>query len=112
MHIIKADVAFTNYPLFSPCKTQINDLFKVNNSAYFETESIKSSLWDSFDSFVLLTRDITATTDNNRNVTCTNCALFCTCQPEINDFSNKTIFWNLRQKVLSQVCESPLTHLV
>ena len=112
MHIIKVDVAFTNCPLFSTCKTQINDLLRVNNSAYFETKSIKSSLWDSFDAFLLLTGDITATTDNNRNGTCTNCALFCTFSQKLMIFSNKTIFWNLRQKVLYQVFENPSTHLV
>ena len=107
MHIIKVDVAFTNCPLFSTCKTQINDLLRVNNSAYFETKSIKSSLWDSFGAFLLLTGDITATTDNNRNGTCTNCALFCTCQPEVNDFFKQNNFLKFKtDSIISSLWES------
>ena len=107
MHIIKVDVAFTNCPLFSTCKTQINDLLRVNKSAYFETKSIKSSLWDSFDAFLLLTGDITATIDNNRNGTCTNCALFCTCQPEVNDFFKQNNFLKFKtESIISSLWES------
>ena len=101
------DIAFINCAPFSTCKTEINDLFNQNNSANFETESIKSSLWGYFDAFVLLTRDITATTDNNRNVTCTNCALFCTCQPEINDLFKQNNFLKFKTKsIISSLWES------
>ena len=61
------DIAFINCAPFSTCKTEINDLFNQNNSANFETESIKSSFWGYFDAFTLVTGDIK-------------------CQIEINDF--------------------------
>ena len=93
-HIINTDVEFTTSATFSTCKTQFTDLFKQNNSANFQTESIKSSLWDYFDAFLLVTGDITATADNITHVTFRNCALFFTFQGEIHDFLNQN---NLRK---------------
>ena len=39
-----------------------------NNSIKFEKESIKSSLCDYSDAFILVTGDITVTASNNKNV--------------------------------------------
>ena len=56
-----------------------------NNSIKLETESIKSSLCDYSDAFILVTGDITVTADNDTNVAFKNCAAFSTCKTEIND---------------------------
>ena len=56
-----------------------------DNSIQFETESIKSSLCDCSDAFILVTGDITVTADNNADVALKNCASFSTCKTEIND---------------------------
>ena len=61
-------------------------MFRQNNSTKFERESIKSSLWDYFDAFILVAGDMAVTADNNADVTFTNCALFFTSQVEIKDF--------------------------
>ena len=79
------DIGFTNCALLSTCKTEINDLFKQNNSTKFETECIKSSLWDYFSAFILVTGDITVTVDNNTDVAFTNCVPFSTYKREVND---------------------------
>ena len=49
-----------------------------DNSIQFETESIKSSLCDCSDAFILVTGDITVTADNNIDVAFKNCAPFST----------------------------------
>ena len=67
-------------------------MFKRINSANFEIESIRSCLWDFFDALILVTRDITATADNNINVAYTNCALFSTCHAESNEFFKQSNF--------------------
>ena len=59
--------------------------YEQNNSMKFETKSIKSSLCDYFDAFILVTGDITVAANNNKNVVFKNCALFSTCKTEIND---------------------------
>ena len=59
---------------------------KQNNSPKFQLEDIKSSAWDYFDVFILVTGDITATADHNTDLTFTNCALLSTCQGDINEF--------------------------
>ena len=46
----------------------MNSKLKKTNSIKFETESIKSSLCDYSDAFVLFTGDITVTADNNADV--------------------------------------------
>ena len=79
------DVAFTTFAPFSKCKTKINDLFKQSKSIEFETESIKSSLWDYFEAFISIGEDITVTADNNNtDVAFTNCTRFSTCKTPIN----------------------------
>ena len=79
------DDAFTNCAVFSTFKSENNDLFKQTNSTKCDTECVKSNLWDYFDTFILVPRDITVTADNNTDVTVTNCALFSTCKTQDND---------------------------
>ena len=59
-----------------------NTTYKKNNSIKFETNSIKSSLRDYYDAFILVTA---VTTDNGTGVTFKNCAPFSTSEREIND---------------------------
>ena len=51
----------------------------------FETETIKSSLCDYSDTFILVTGYITVTANNNADVAFKNCAPFSTCTTKIND---------------------------
>ena len=51
-----------------------------NNSIKFETESVKSSICDYFDVFILVTGNITVTANNNTDVAFKNCAPFSTCK--------------------------------
>ena len=44
------------------------DKYNQNNSIKFETESIKLSLCDSFDAFILVTEDITVTANTVTDV--------------------------------------------
>ena len=91
----KPDVAFTNCAPFSTCKPAVNDLFKPKNCTKFETGSVKSSLWDYFDAFILVTGDITVTLDNSTDLAFTTCAPFSTCNPAVNDLykqNNSTKF--------------------
>ena len=92
------DIAFTNCALLSTCKTEINDLFKQNNSTKFETECIKSSLWDYFSAFTLFTGDITVTVDNNTDVAFRNCAPFSTYEIEVNDLLKEKNYDNFGTK--------------
>ena len=50
------------------------DKYNQNNSIKFETGSIKSSLCDYFDAFILVTEDITVTADNDKDVSFKNCS--------------------------------------
>ena len=59
--------------------------YNQNNSIKFETESIKSSICDYFDIFILVTGNITVTGNNNTDVAFKNCAPFSTCKTESND---------------------------
>ena len=56
-----------------------------NNSIKFETESIKSSICDYSDEFVLVIGDIAATEENNTDLAFRKCARFSTCNTEINN---------------------------
>ena len=56
-----------------------------NSSIKFETESIKSSLCDYSDVFILVTGDIKVTANNDTDVAFKICAPFSTCKTEIND---------------------------
>ena len=86
--------AFRNCILFSWCKTEINDLFKQDNFTKFETETIKSSLWDYFHRFTSSARDIMVTADNKTDVAVTNCAQFSTCETPNDDLFKQNNFAN------------------
>ena len=49
------------------------DKYSQNNSLKFETESVKSSLCDYSDTFILVTGDITVTRNNDTYVAFKNC---------------------------------------
>ena len=51
----------------------------------FEIETIKSSLCDYSDAFILVTGNIAIAAGNNTDVAFTNCAPFSTCKTVIND---------------------------
>ena len=59
--------------------------YDQNNSIKFETESVKSSLCDYSDAFILVTEDIKVAGNNNTDVAFKNCAPSSTCKTEIND---------------------------
>ena len=59
--------------------------YKQGDTIEFETESIKSSLCDYSDAFILVTGNITVTSSNDTNVAYKNCAPFSTCKTVIND---------------------------
>ena len=59
--------------------------YKQGDTIKFETGTIKSSLCDYSDAFILFTGNITATADNDTYVAFKNCAPFSTCTTEIND---------------------------
>ena len=57
--------------------------YNQNNSIKFETESIKSSLYDYSDSLILVTGDIMVNAVNNTDVAFKYCAPFSTFNTEI-----------------------------
>ena len=59
--------------------------YKQGHNIKFETGSIKSSLCDYSDAFILVTGDITVYSDNNTDVALKNCVPFYTCTAKIND---------------------------
>ena len=59
--------------------------YKQGDTINFETETIKSSLCDFSDAFILVTGNITVPAHNNTDVAFKNCAPFFTCTTEIND---------------------------
>ena len=59
--------------------------YNQNNSIKFETETIKSSLCDYSDTFILVAGDITVAANNGTDVAFKNCAPFSTCKTEINN---------------------------
>ena len=58
---------------------------KQGGTIKFETETIKSSLCDYSDAFILVTGNIAIAAGNNTDVAFTNCAPFSTCKTVIND---------------------------
>ena len=76
---------------FAPTKWYVidseaaKDKYNQKNSIKFETEIIKSSLFEYSDAFILFTGDITVTADNDTNVPFKNCATISTYKTEIND---------------------------
>ena len=59
--------------------------YKQGDTIKFETETIKSSLSDYSDAFILVTGNITVAANNNTDVAFKNCARFSTCKTKIND---------------------------
>ena len=59
--------------------------YKQDDVIKFETETIKSSLCDYSDAFILVTENITVAADNNIDVAYKNCAPFSTCTTKTND---------------------------
>ena len=59
--------------------------YKQGNTIKFETETIKSSLCDYSDAFILVTGNITVAANNDTDVAFKNCAPFSTCTTKIND---------------------------
>ena len=58
---------------------------KQGDTIKFETETIKSSVCDYSDEFVLVTENITVNAGNDTDVAFKNCAPFSTCKAVIND---------------------------
>ena len=59
--------------------------YKQGDTIKFETDTIKSSLCDYSDAFILATGSITANADDNTDAAFKNCAPFSTCTTKIND---------------------------
>ena len=59
--------------------------YKQGDTIKFETETIKSSLCDYSNAFILVTGNITVNADNNTDVAFKNFAPFSTCATKIND---------------------------
>ena len=59
--------------------------YKQGDTIKFETETIKSSLWDYSDAFILVTGNIAVPPNNDTDVPFKNCAPFSTCKTVIND---------------------------
>ena len=59
--------------------------YKQGDTIKFEIGTIKSSLCDYSDSFILVTGDITVNANNDTDVAFKNCAPFSTCTTKIND---------------------------
>ena len=59
--------------------------YKQGDVIKFETETIKSSLCDYSDAFILVTGNITVAANNNTDVAFKNCAAFSTCTTKIDD---------------------------
>ena len=64
---------------------QAKDKYNQSNSIKFQTESIKSSLYDYSDAFILVTGDITVNARNDTDVAYKNYAPIFTCKTEIDD---------------------------
>ena len=61
------------------------DKYSQNSSINFETESIKLSLCDYSDAFILVTGDITVNVRNDADISFKNCSRFSACKKETND---------------------------
>ena len=59
--------------------------YKQGDTIKFEIETIKSSLCDYSDAFILVTGNITVAANNDTDVAFKNCAPFSTCTTKIND---------------------------
>ena len=64
--------------------------YKQGDTIKFEAETIKSSLCDYSDAFILVTGNVTVAANNDTDVAFKNCAPFSTCKAVINDvFADK-----------------------
>ena len=63
----------------------IKGKYKQGDIIKFYTETIKSSLCDYSDAFILVTGNIKVTANNNTDAVFKNCAPFLTCKTVIND---------------------------
>ena len=59
--------------------------YKQGDTIKFETKTIKSSLCDYSDAFILVTGNITVAANNDTDVAFKNCAPFSTCTTKIHD---------------------------
>ena len=59
--------------------------YKQGDTIKFETKTIKSSLCDYSDAFILVAGKITVNANKNTDVAFKNCASFSTCTTKIND---------------------------
>ena len=59
--------------------------YKQSDTIKFETETIKSSLCDYSDAFILVTGNVTVIAGNDTDVAFKDCAPFSTCTTKIND---------------------------
>ena len=59
--------------------------YKQGDTIKFETETIKSSLCDYSDAFILVTGNITVTANNDTDLAFKNCSSFSTCKTVINN---------------------------
>ena len=62
-----------------------NGKYKQGDVIKFETETIKSGLCDYSNAFILVTRNITVTANNDTDVTFKNCAPLSICTTKINN---------------------------
>ena len=59
--------------------------YKQGNTIKFETETVKSSVFDYSHAFILVAGNITATANNDTDVAFKDCAPMSTCKTVIND---------------------------
>ena len=63
--------------------------YKEGDTMKFEKETIKSSLYDYSDAFILVTGNMTLHAANDTDLALQNCAPFSTCKTVINVFVDK-----------------------
>ena len=63
--------------------------YKQGDTIKFGTETVKSSLCDYSDAFILVTGNITVNAANDTDVACKNCAPFSTCKTVIDMFVDR-----------------------
>ena len=72
--------------------------YKQGDTIKFETETIKSSLCDYSDTFILVTGNITVNVDNNTDVAAKNCAPFSELTEYRDSYSNTSgSLWQLKR---------------
>ena len=74
------------------------DKYKQGDVIKFETETIKSSLCDYSDAFILVTRNIKVAANDTTDVTFKNCAPFSTCTTKL------MIYLLMKQIIFTSQC--------